>query len=67
MVNQLEPTHPQHPHHLECPRCRRHTVVVHGESRYVCLSCNWERNVEEWEPLPWLAPILFLLLLLLFI
>jgi len=45
--------HPQHPHHLECPRCNCHTVVLQGDSRYVCLNCRWEQNLaqEGWEPL----------------
>lgn len=48
MVSQLETTHPQHPHHLECPRCQRHTVVLHGESRYVCLNCGWQCDTAGW-------------------
>ena len=36
-----------HPHHLECPRCGRHSVVLYNESIYVCLNCNWERDVSR--------------------
>ncbi|MBE9100663.1 hypothetical protein [Vacuolonema iberomarrocanum] len=39
--------HPQHPHHLECPRCGMHTVVMHGENKYVCLNCNWQRDLNR--------------------
>lgn len=39
--------HPQHPHHLECPRCGKHTVVVRGETRYACLNCNWWRDLNR--------------------
>jgi|GEM_PF-2073306 len=46
--------HPQHPHHLECPRCGKHTVVTQGETRYVCLSCNWRRDLNyfQWDDFP---------------
>ena len=33
--------------HLECPRCRSHNIVSRGESRYVCLNCRWERDVDR--------------------
>lgn len=59
MIHSLETTHAHHPHHLECPRCGRHTVVLHGESRYVCLSCGWSRDVSD----EWNVPILPLLFL----
>ena len=36
-----------HPYHIECPRCGRHSVVLYSESIYVCLSCNWERDVSR--------------------
>ena len=49
MIYSQDTVHPQHPHHLECPRCQRHTVVQHGETRYVCLSCGWFRDVSDWE------------------
>lgn len=45
----IETSHPDHPHHLECPRCGRHTVVTKAEGYYVCLSCGWERDLtNEW-------------------
>lgn len=34
-------------HYLECPRCHQHNIVSHGESRYVCLNCGWERDVAN--------------------
>jgi len=33
--------------HLECPHCRRHSLVTHGENRYVCLNCGWERDIDN--------------------
>lgn len=35
------------PPQLECPHCGRHTVVMHGESLYVCLSCDWVRDLNR--------------------
>jgi transposase-like protein len=32
---------------LECPQCRRYSVVTKGNSSYVCLNCNWERDVSS--------------------
>ena len=70
MVNQLDNSaHALHPHHLECPRCGHHQIVVQNDNRYICLNCNWQRNVsEEWPPLPWplaiILPILLALLIL---
>lgn len=47
-------------HHLECPRCHSHNIVVHGENRYVCLSCGWVRDVSS----GWIeGPPLFLVFL----
>lgn len=60
--------HPHHPHHLECPRCGKHTVVVRGETRYVCLNCNWWRdlNQTQWDDFPiLLATIITTLMILL--
>jgi rubredoxin len=66
MLTQPAP-HPHHPHELECPRCGRHSVVLHGESRYVCLACGWERDAAEGEGLPFwlLIPAVVLALILL--
>ncbi|MFZ4641596.1 MAG: NADH pyrophosphatase zinc ribbon domain-containing protein [Nodosilinea sp.] len=36
-----------HPLQLECPRCGHRTVVTRAEHHYVCLNCNWERNVSR--------------------
>jgi transposase-like protein len=38
--------HSQHHVHLACPRCGQNAVVQHG-SVYVCLSCNFRRNVSN--------------------
>jgi len=35
------------PHQIECPHCRRHTLVRHGESEYVCLNCNFRRDLTH--------------------
>jgi ribosomal protein L37E len=49
LVPYVEGAHPHHPHHLECPRCGRHTIVTKAESYYVCLHCGWERDLSnEW-------------------
>jgi ribosomal protein S27AE len=55
-------------HHLECPRCGHHSIVAHGEGRYVCLRCNWQRNVgTDSEGMPPLVIIaIFVIIFLLF-
>lgn len=40
------------PDHIECPNCRRHTVVRHGESEYVCLNCGFRRDLSSYYR-PW--------------
>lgn len=60
MTSPHDPIHPQHPHHLECPRCGRRAVVVRGESRFICLSCGWQRNVDD----PWGCSPLFLMIMM---
>lgn len=40
-------TAPQSPPTLECPKCGKHSVVRHQETRYVCLSCSWEKDLSE--------------------
>ncbi|PZO39959.1 MAG: hypothetical protein DCF17_12550, partial [Shackletoniella antarctica] len=32
---------------IECPHCRRHSVVRHGESEYVCLNCDFRRDLSQ--------------------
>lgn len=60
---------------IECPQCGKHTIVQHQETRYICLSCNWEKDVAEPDrtgksssgsfALPlWLATALIVLLML---
>ena len=57
--------HPIHPHHLECPRCGRHAVVVQGDNHFVCIACGWWRDTtEHWNPIPLILLLLGLLLLL---
>ncbi len=34
-------------HYLECPRCRRHSIVSTGEGKYACLNCHWQRDVAN--------------------
>jgi DNA-directed RNA polymerase subunit RPC12/RpoP len=38
--------HPQESQ-IECPHCRRHSVVKHGESEYVCLNCDFRRDLSQ--------------------
>lgn len=54
-----ESSNPAHLPYLECPNCKAHSVVLQGESRYVCLRCGWSRDVSEWNFPVWL---IFLLL-----
>lgn len=52
-MQQLETSHRSHPHHLSCPRCGHHSVVIYDENQYVCLHCGWRQRVtEEWMPFP---------------
>lgn len=41
--------HPSHPGGLVCPRCGKTTVVLHGDSTYVCLDhqCGFRHDVSE--------------------
>jgi transposase-like protein len=43
----LVPYHQQHDPHIECPQCRRHSIVRHGDSEYVCLNCNFRRDLSQ--------------------
>ncbi|MGB0563081.1 MAG: hypothetical protein ACPGVO_14945 [Spirulinaceae cyanobacterium] len=47
MAYQSDMIHPKHPHNLECPHCKKHTVVLRGEDRYVCLSCGWWEDLND--------------------
>ncbi|NJL45143.1 MAG: hypothetical protein HC922_04060 [Leptolyngbyaceae cyanobacterium SM2_3_12] len=51
---------PQHELPVECPRCRRHTLVRHGESEYVCLNCGFRRNLDHYYPGPGDGFLLFM-------
>jgi ribosomal protein L37E len=70
LVPYVDNSHPQHPHHLECPRCGRHTIVTKAESYYVCLHCGWERDLSrDWpygmeEVVSFIVTFLLLLLIL---
>lgn len=73
MVYHLPPNPPNRlPRELECPKCGRHTVVMHGVGRYVCLSCDWLRDLNDEQDLygrkrfsMWLfALIVFLMIVL---
>jgi transposase-like protein len=39
----------QHPQTapIECPQCRRYSIVKHGESEYVCLNCDFRRDLSQ--------------------
>lgn len=39
--------HPEAPFPMECPKCHSHSVVQHGDSVYVCLSCDFRKDVSE--------------------
>lgn len=68
MVYPVNRAHPQHPHHLECPHCGKHTIVVHGESCYVCLNCGWRFDTQnEWAPVPLPVILLTLFIVLLIV
>ncbi len=43
----LAPYHQPHEPQIECPQCRRHSVVRHGESEYVCLNCDFRRDLSQ--------------------
>lgn len=43
----LVPFHQPHEPQIECPQCRRHSIVKYGESEYVCLSCNFRRDLAQ--------------------
>jgi DNA-directed RNA polymerase subunit RPC12/RpoP len=43
-TDQPSPSH-HHPH-LACPHCGHNSVVQHGNV-YICLNCNFQRNVSE--------------------
>lgn len=67
MVNQLDTLHPNHPHHLECPKCGRHTVVLQGDSYYACIACGWRRDIaeeREFLPLPIIIVLAIIIVLL---
>lgn len=42
----LVPYQQQHDPHIECPHCHRHSIVKHGESEYVCLNCDFRRDLS---------------------
>lgn len=42
----LQKNHPETPFSLECPKCHSHSVVQHGDSVYVCLSCDFRKDVS---------------------
>lgn len=31
----------------ECPKCHQHTLVHHGESVYVCLNCDFYKDISQ--------------------
>lgn len=39
----------QYRHSLICPRCGKSTIVLHGDSTYVCLDrhCGFRHDVSE--------------------
>ena len=51
--------HPQEPQ-IECPHCRRHSIVRYGESEYVCLNCDYRRDLSH----PYFSGVSFILMIL---
>jgi hypothetical protein len=43
----MVPFHQPHEPQIECPQCRRHSIVKYGESEYVCLSCDFRRDLAQ--------------------
>lgn len=39
--------HHETPFPMECPKCHSHSVVQHGDSVYVCLSCDFRKDVSQ--------------------
>ena len=33
-------------HHLECPKCHKHTVVQQSKSLYSCINCDFRRDLS---------------------
>lgn len=56
--------------HLECPRCRHHSIVQIGEQSYACLNCGFKRSFDQNNDanvnpgFPWILLVIFLLLAL---
>jgi ribosomal protein S27AE len=43
------PVRPEHTESLVCPRCGKSTIVLHGDSTYVCLDrqCGFRHDVSN--------------------
>lgn len=63
----MQTSYPQndaiYPLQLECPCCGHRAVVTRAEHHYVCLSCNWQRDVSRGGP-PTLGNVLFFIITL---
>lgn len=64
--------HANHPEGLVCPRCGKSTIVLHGESTYVCLDhqCGFRHDVSDNKGGPlgsFMATVCGLLVLLVFL
>jgi ribosomal protein L37AE/L43A len=65
--------HPETPYPIECPKCHQRSIVQHGESVYVCLSCDFRKDVsqttkpQEAEFNPFLAILIAIVITLLLI
>jgi ribosomal protein S27AE len=46
LAKQLRPVHPEA---IVCPRCGKSTIVLHGDSTYVCLDhqCGFRHDVAN--------------------
>ncbi len=57
----MVPYHQPHEPHIECPQCRRHSIVKYGESEYVCLNCDYRRDLSRpyFDGFSWISMVLF--------
>lgn len=33
-------------HHLECPKCHKHTIVQQSKDVYSCINCGFRRDLS---------------------
>ncbi|MGC1306486.1 MAG: hypothetical protein WA885_04595 [Phormidesmis sp.] len=68
MVRQFRASDRPETYHLECPRCGHHSIVAQGESKYSCLNCNWQRDVDDsWGELPFPLIVIAVVIIILMV